>query len=48
MTPLHVAASQDRLEIVKRIVDKEADINIQDINGVNQRDYTTASKLSYC
>ena len=48
MTPLHVAASQGHLEIVKCIVDKGADIITQDVNGVNQRHYTTASKLSYC
>ena len=35
MTPLHVAAEKgDRLEIVKYLIDKGADINITDYSGV--------------
>lgn len=34
MTPLHMAAGQGCVETVKCIVDKGADINIQDYNGV--------------
>ena len=35
MTPLHVAVKKARTEVVKFLVDKEADINIKDGNGVN-------------
>ena len=37
MTPLHVAAEKgDRLDIVKYLISKEADINITDDNGVSE------------
>ena len=34
MTPLHLAAESDRIKMVKYLVEKKADINIQDDNGV--------------
>ena len=34
MTPLHLAAESDRIKMVKYLVEREADINIQDDNGV--------------
>ena len=34
MTPLHVAAERGYLKIVEYLVSKEADIDIQDNNGV--------------
>ena len=37
MTPLHVAAEKGRFNIIKPLVDKEANINIEDNNGVNER-----------
>ena len=37
MTPLHVAAEKgDRLDIVECLLDKGADINIRDSNGVSE------------
>ena len=37
MTPLHVAAEKgDRLDIVEYLLDKRADINIRDYNGVSE------------
>ena len=37
MTPLHVVAEKgDRLDIVKYLLDKGADINIKDYNGVSK------------
>ena len=35
MTPLHIAVEGAHTEIVKYLVDREADINIKDYNGVN-------------
>ena len=35
MTPLHLAAERARVKVIEYLVDKEADINIQDLNGVN-------------
>ena len=34
MTPLHLAAKSAHIEIVEYLIDKEADINIQDDNEV--------------
>ena len=34
MTPLHLAAESDHIIIVNHLCDKEADINIQDNEGV--------------
>ena len=34
MTPLHLAAESGRIKILNYLVDKGADINIQDDNGV--------------
>ena len=37
MTPLHVVAEKgDRLDVVKYLLDKGADINIKDYNGVSE------------
>ena len=37
MTPLHVAAEKgESLDIVKYLIDKGADINIKDDNGVSE------------
>ena len=37
MTPLHVAAQRgERISIVEYLVDKGADINIEDDNGVSK------------
>lgn len=37
MTPLHVAAQKgDRISIVKYLLRKKADINIEDNNGVSK------------
>ena len=40
MTPLHLAAESGHIKIVNYLVDKGADINIQDDNGVIIGDYT--------
>ena len=34
VTPLHLAAESDRIKMVNYLVEQEADINIQDDNGV--------------
>ena len=34
MTPLHLAAESGHIKILRYLVDQEADINIQDDNGV--------------
>ena len=34
MTPLHLAAESGRIKVVKYLVERGADINIQDENGV--------------
>ena len=39
MTPLHVAAERGHTKIVEYLVNKGADINIQDKNGVIMHDY---------
>ena len=36
MTPLHVAAKNGRFALVKLLVDKKADINIKDNDGVSK------------
>ena len=35
MTPLHMAAEKGSTYIVRYLIDQGADINIQDLNGVN-------------
>ena len=35
MTPLHLAAEGAHIKIVEYLVDQEADVNIEDDNGVN-------------
>ena len=45
MTPLHVAAERGHPRIVEYLVDKGADIDIQDKNGVNMYDYSNHSVL---
>ena len=37
MTPLHVAAEKGRFNVIKPLVDKGANINIEDNDGVNER-----------
>ena len=37
MTPLHVAAERGRFNIIEPLVDKGANINIEDDDGVNER-----------
>ena len=42
MTPLHVAAKKgESLDIVEYLIDKGADINIKDYNGVSESIHTT-------
>ena len=36
MTPLHVAAENGRFKLVKLLVNKKADINIKDNDGVSK------------
>ena len=48
MTPLHVAAEKgDRLEIVKYLISKEADINITDYNGVSETKLVVQQRVLY-
>ena len=37
MTPLHAAAEKGRFNVIKPLVDKGANINIKDNDGVNER-----------
>ena len=48
MTPLHVAAERGHPRIVEYLVDKGADIDIQDKNGVNMYDYSNHSYVYQC
>ena len=42
MTPLHVAAKKgESLDIVEYLIDKEANINIKDYNGVSETIHAT-------
>ena len=46
MTPLHVAAERGgRFKILKYLADNEADVNIQDDDGVSVWDYIAVSLL---
>ena len=48
MTPLHVAAAKgDRLNIVKYLISKGADINIKDYNGVSETILLIQQRVSY-
>ena len=38
MTPLHMAASGNHIDIVRHLVEKRASIDIQDIHGVSTID----------
>ena len=40
MTPLHLAARQGHVDIVRYLVDKGADLNIKDEDGVSEQEYT--------
>ena len=44
-TPLHWAAREGHVDIVKYLVDKGGDPNIKDHFGVNEREYTADYKL---
>ena len=46
MTPLHLAAESDRIKMVHYLVEQEADINIQDDNGVIIC-YSNAGRVAY-
>ena len=49
MTPLHVAAKKGEChEIVKYLIDKGTDINIQDDNGVSETKTGPIVNLSCC
>ena len=43
-TPLHAAALEGHVDIVRYLVDKDADPNIKDKNGVSEREYTADCK----
>ena len=43
MTPLHLAAEGAHIKIVEYLVDQNANINIQDDNGVNTLDHAYIS-----
>ena len=41
MTPLHLAARQGHVDIVRYLVDKGADLNIKDeMRGVGEQEYS--------
>ena len=44
-TPLHLAAVEGHVDTVKYLVNKGVDINIKDINGVSEWEYTAGYKL---
>ena len=44
-TPLHWAAGKGHVDTVRCLVDKGADINIEDKNGVSEWEYTADCKL---
>ena len=51
MTPLHLAAESGRIKVLRFLVDKGADVNDQDDNGVTTSIYTNTnagrSRLSW-
>ena len=48
MTPLHVAAEKgDRLDIVKYLISKGADINIKDDSGVSETTLLNEHQVPY-
>ena len=44
-TPLHKAANEGHVHIVRYLVEQGADINIKDVNGVSEQQYTADCKL---
>ena len=46
MTPLHLAAQRGRYNLVGYLVDKGADVNIRDINGVRLILYAVCSHVT--
>ena len=44
-TPLHFAAREGHVDIVRYLVDKVADLNIKNEDGVSEREYTADCKL---
>ena len=40
MTPLHCAAPHGHVDVVRYLVDKGADLNIKDEDGVSEQEYT--------
>ena len=44
-TPLHFAAREGHVDIVRYLVDKDADLNIKNEDGVSEREYTADCKL---
>ena len=45
MTPLHDAACEGHVHVVRCLVEQGADINIKDNDGVSEREYTADCKL---
>ena len=46
LTPLHMAAKRGCTSLVKYFIDKEADVNIKDHNGVSISGNTADKKLA--
>ena len=44
-TPLHNAARDGHVDIVRYLVEQDVDINIKDQNGVSEQEYTADCKL---
>ena len=44
-TPLHKAAYEGHVHVVRCLVEQSADINIKDEDGVSEREYTADCKL---
>ena len=45
MTPLHKAAHEGHVDVVRYLVEQGADINIKDWVRVSEREYTAGCKL---